>query len=219
MMTRMKRAGTVAATAALACLAMSTLATAAPVWLVGAALGGGSYSNKRFNDSQLPGTESIKSGREFGVSLRCQLSSRWAAELEATHMHGSATTENSLLNLPQTVHTEVTAIPLNVILRFAGAGSASLRVLAGGGLLTGARWRRTWSGETDVDQSSKSVTRPYGQAGLEAAWLPHDGFEVTGRVLGRLAQANHVLTVDGSDNAIDHTGIAVTLGARFRLWL
>lgn len=215
----MTRAGIVAATVASACLSMSTLSTAAPVWSVGGAFGGGSYSNQRFNDSQPPGTESIKSGLEFGASLRCQLSPRWAVELEATHMHGSATTGNRLLNLPQTVHTEATAIPLNAILELAGTDRASLRVLAGGGILTGAHWRSTWSGVTETDQSSKSVTRPYGQAGLEAAWRPHDGFEVTGRVLGRLAQANHVLSADGSDNAIDHTGVAITLGARFGLSL
>lgn len=215
----MTRAGIVAATIVVACLSISTLATAAPVWLVGGTFGGGWYSNQRFNASQPPGTESIKSGREFGASLRCQLSPRWAVELEATHMHGSATTRNSLLNLPQTVHTEATAIPLNAILCLAGTGTASLRVLAGGGLLTGARWRSTWTAETEVNQSSKSVTRPYGQAGLEAAWRHDDRFEVTGRVLGRLAQANHVLTVDGSDTAIDHTGIAFTLGARFGLSL
>ena len=213
------RAEIAAATVAI-CLSMSTLATAAPVWLVGGTFGGGSYSNQRFNDLQLRGT-SIKSGREFGASLRCELSSRWAIELEATHMHGSATTatRTSPFNLPKTIHTEATAIPLNAIFRFAGIGRASLRVLAGGGLLTGARWRSTWSDVTELDQSSKAVTRPYGQAGLEAAWRPHDKFEVTGRVLGRLAQANHVLTVDGSDLAIDHTGVAFALGARFGLAL
>jgi hypothetical protein len=211
----------VAAMLALAGLWTSTPTTAAPRWSVGGALGGGSYSNDRFNNAQPVGTEAIRSGHEFGGSLRCEISPRWALELEATRMRGSGTTTNHFFEqdvVPFTsVHTEETAVPLNVILRFAGTRTASLRVFAGGGLLTGARWRTTLPGR--LEESSASVTRPYAQGGLEAGWKVHQGFELTGRVLGRLAQANHVLTSDGSDLAIDHTGFAIALGGRFGLSL
>jgi len=226
----MIRTGIVAAMAAFACLSTFTPVTAAPLWSIGGAIGGGSYSNDRFNNSQPSGSSAVRSGHEFGASLRCDITSRWAVEVEATRMRGSATNlhqspgilpprDGGSVAAPPalTIQTEETAVPLNVIMRFAGTRSVSLRALVGGGLLTGARWRTTWPGE--LEQSSKSVTRPYAQLGLETGWQIHEGFQVTGRVLGRVAQANHVLDAEGGDLAIDHTGLAFALGARFGLSL
>jgi hypothetical protein len=135
-------------------------------------------------------------------------------------MHGSANALTVPEELPVTIHTEATAIPLNVLFRVAGNDRISLRVLAGGGILTNAHWKTRWETSTEtVEQASPSVTRPYGQAGLETGWWVRPSFQLTGRVLGRLAQANHVDAIDGSDLAIDHTGIAFALGARFGLSL
>jgi len=196
-------------------------AGAGPTWSLGAAFGGGSYEDDLFTRSQPAGFEGIHSGPQIGGSVRCEITSRWAVELEAVRMKGSAEgPTSSFEETSVTLYKEATAIPVNALFRVAGSQTTSLRCFAGGGLLVGARWRSTvesYSGT--VERSSPGVTRPYGQAGLEAGWRAHKGLEFTGRVLGRLAQANHVQGADGTDLVIDHTGIAFALGARIGLSL
>src|SRR5690348_8254999 len=114
-----KNLASFAAVAAIALALGNAPASAAKgMWSIGGNFGTGTYSNSDLNDilkAQSPPRDEVKSGWEYGGSLRYGVSSKLSIDAELNAIKGSATTTNPSSDGDEHWRTQGMALPVNLV--------------------------------------------------------------------------------------------------------
>jgi hypothetical protein len=174
---------------------------------IGGNVGVGFYSMGEINDALVEDDfEEISSGMEFGGSLRYQVSERAALDLEVNRLNPKSTTEDP--GFPDIEFSApALAIPLNLVYTLSENDQYRFNLIAGAGLLSGAKLRGV---QGPVELESDSASGFLGQAGFETMWKLSPQFALTARALGRMGSAS----LDDEDVDASYSGGVLGLGLR-----
>lgn len=182
--------------------------------------GNGDNTDMGGMSSQLDAPDKYNAETQFGGAVRFPVSPKLLLEVELQRFRA---TNQSTLPLDQGgAEFEITALPISLSLYYPAYTMHWLRlnVFAGGGILT------TATSSITLDLSNIPVTisgqknGPYFHGGLEAEVLLHPRFTLSGRVMGRSAKVDDVMSELSfnpdlfADRAIDFSGFAATIGLR-----
>lgn len=199
--------------AAVAALALSSLAAPAFAQVGAVSLGGnfgvGFYSPSDINDAlEAADFEKITSGLEFGGSIRYQFSEKAALDLEVNKLNPKSSTPDP--GNPDIEYSlPALAIPLSLVYTLSENDQYRFNLVVGGGLLSSVKLRGE-QGPTELETDGESGIM--GQAGFETMWKLSPQFGLTARALGRIGSA----TVDdsGTEYDVSYAGGTLGVGAR-----
>jgi hypothetical protein len=170
--------------------------------------------------AQLDAKDKYDSKPDFGGAVRFPLSPKFLLEVEMQRFR--ATNEDTLPPDQSSAKFEITALPISLSLYYTAYTMHWLRlnVFAGGGILaTATSTIELELGSTPVTISGQK-SGPYFHGGLEGEVLLHPRFTLSGRIMGRSAKVNDVMSELSfnpdlfADRAIDFSGFAATIGLR-----
>jgi hypothetical protein len=206
-----------AALAAVAALAVTNAPASAAkgMWSLGGNFGTGTYSNSDLNDilkADTPPRDEVKSGWEYGGSLRYGISSKLSLDAELNAIKGSATTNNPGGDGDETWRTQGMAMPINLYYALSQNESFMFNVFAGAGPMFGSKLHASDNSD-DVKSDSKTVLTA--QGGLEGQYLISPKVALGARVLGRTAKVDNI-EIDGTPTNLDldMSGFSFGLGLR-----
>jgi hypothetical protein len=185
-------------------------------------VGWGSGENKDMGEmaAQLDAHDTYDVQTQFGGAVRFPLSPKLLLEVEMQRFR--ATNEDTLPPGSGDSKFEITALPISLSLYYTAYTMHWLRfnVFAGGGILATATSSITLDlGNIPVTISGQK-TGAYFHGGLEGEVLLHPRFTLSGRVMGRSAKVNDVMSELSfnpdlfADREIDFSGFAATIGLR-----
>lgn len=229
-MLRCKRALTgLVAVAIAASLSLAAPAHAAKgQWSIGGNFGVGLYSNTAINDSldvlfQGSGVspKHVKSGWEYGGSIRYGVSPKLSLDYEVNLMNGKGTTDaNSTAGTAKLVaHTKGLAGPLSLYYELGKSEKSTIYFFVGGGPMYGTKWKLESTDLTPNTIEAKSKTGFYAHGGFEGDYNLSKSVAITARALGRYAKASDVTYTDPTTSQetkadVNLSGGAFSLGLR-----
>lgn len=209
------RAALVAAVAVAAALGISTGSAFAGAFSIGGNFGTGMYSNSDINDllkAESPPRDEIKSGWEFGGSLRYGISEKLSIDAEGTKINAKSTTSDPAGDGDEHWSVKTFAIPVTLNYALSQNEKYAFSIFAGGGPMLSAKLE----GHDDTNSvETDGQTKFMGQGGLEGMWYAGPKMAITARVLGRTAKISN-LEQGGVATGIDAdlSGVAFSLGLR-----
>jgi hypothetical protein len=184
---------------------------------IGGNFGTGIYSNSDLNKllkAATPPRKEVKSGWEYGGSLRYGVSSKLALDLEANSINGKATTTNPSGDGDEHWRTKGLAIPLNLYYALAQNDDYNFNFFAGAGPMVSSKLHAS-DNSTDIKSDNKTVF--YGQAGFEGQFMLGQKVALGARALGRIAKVKDVKVGGVSSSPplnLDLSGAAFGIGLR-----
>jgi hypothetical protein len=213
----------------------ASVALAAPAsaakgqWSIGGNFGVGMYSNTAINDTLDAAFEGsgvtpkhVKSGWEYGGSLRYGISPKASLDYEVNLMNGKGTTDaNATAGTPEIeVKTTGIAGPLSLYYELGKSEKSIFNFFVGVGPMYGTKWKVTAKSNPEVVTEAKSKTGLYAHAGFEGDYMLSKSVAITARALGRYAKAKDVEWTDPADATntqkidVNLSGGAFSLGLR-----
>jgi hypothetical protein len=197
-------------------------------WSIGGNFGIGMYSNGAVNDSldQLfSGTgvtpKHVKSGWEYGGSLRYGISPKASLDYEFNLLNGKGKTDaNATAGTPEfEAKTTGLAGPLSLYYLLSNNDKDQFSFFVGAGPMYSTKWKFKITGSTPPEIEAKSKTGLYAHAGFEAAHMLSKSVAITARALGRYAKASDVTYTDPVSSLtykvdVNMSGGAFALGLR-----
>ena len=220
----------VVCTAAILVLAGASNASAAKgEWSLGGNFGVGMYSNSALNDSldvhyTFSGVspKHVKSGWEYGGSIRYGISPKASLDYEVNFLNGKATTDANATAVTPAVEVKTTALagPLSLYINLSQNDKDDFDFFVGAGPMYSTRWKVDVTGGSPPTFEAKSKVGLYAHLGLEAEHKLSKSLSVSARVLGRYAKSSDVTYTDPANSAnqrkvdVNLSGAAFSIGLR-----
>ncbi|MEP7028557.1 MAG: outer membrane beta-barrel protein [Candidatus Eisenbacteria bacterium] len=184
---------------------------------IGGNFGTGIYSNSDINKllkADTPPRKEIKSGWEYGGTLRYGISNKVSLDAEVNSINAKATTTNPSGNGDEKYAVKGIAVPVNIILALAENDKYTFNLFAGAGPLLSAKLTAQDDTNNIKTDSQTTITA---QGGFEGMMFVSPKFAITARALGRTAKISD-LQVNGVSSTpkldADLSGAAFSLGLR-----
>ena len=184
---------------------------------IGGNFGTGIYSNSDINDllkTASPPRKEIKSGWEYGGSLRYGISNKVSLDAEVNSIKAKATTTNPSSNGDEKWAVKGIAVPVNIVLALSQNDKYTFNLFAGAGPLLSAKLTAE---DNTSSIKSDSQTTFTAQGGFEGMVLVSPQFAITARALGRTAKISDI-KIGGMSSTPqldgDLSGAAFSLGLR-----
>jgi hypothetical protein len=214
---------------AVALAAVSTPAHAAKgEWSIGGNFGVGMYSNTAINDSldrifasSGVSPKHVKSGWEYGGSIRYGISPKASLDYEVNLLNGKATTDaDATAGTPEfTAKTTGIAGPLSLYINLSSNDKDDIDFFIGAGPMYSTKWKFEVKGSSPTTLEAKSKTGLYAHLGFEAEHHLSKSLSISARALGRYAKASDVTYTDPTDPSVQYKADVNLSGAAFAIGL
>ena len=182
-------------------------------WSLGGTFGAGIYAGGSFNDSLAAfGYREVKTGWEYGGSIRYRVRPRLSIDAEIVSMNGRGTTDS--VDPKFVAETHGIAIAVSLYQQMSQNDAYSFSLFGGAGPAFGMKW----TAEQGAAQfKSRTKATWYAHAGFEGQIKAGGRFGFVSRALGRVAMARDVAQDDDPSTRFDVSmnGAAFSVGIRW----